>query len=72
MLLLEANPYHSLQEVEKEVGITHVDGSFSLSVFTKEHQVEHNSQDTFLKVQKVEFVSKANNQFSNDIQFGRV
>ena len=57
-----------MREVEKEVGISHVDGSFSLLVFTKEHRVEHNLQDTFSKVQNVESISKANNQFSNDKQ----
>ena len=68
MLLLEVNPYHSLQEMEKEVGISKVDDCFSLLVFTKEHRGEHNTQDIFLKIQTVEFVSKANNQFSKDKQ----
>ena len=65
MLLLEANPYHSLQEVEKEVGISQVDGGFSLPVFTKE---QHNSKDTISKVQDVESVFKVKNQFSNNKQ----
>ena len=65
VLLLEANPYHSLQETEKEVGTSKVEGGFSIPVFTNE---QHNSKDTFSKVQDVESVFKVNNQFSNDKQ----
>ena len=55
MLLLEANPYHSLQEVEKDVNSKKVD-------VTKEQQVEQNSQDILLHVQSSEHVTKVNKQ----------
>ena len=55
LLLLEANPYHSLQEVEKDVNSKKVDA-------TKEQRVEQNSQDILLKVQSSEHVTKVNKQ----------
>ena len=62
MLLLESNPYHSLQEGEKDARISKVDVGFSIPGLPKEHRVEHNSQDIIVKVQNVESVSKVNNQ----------
>ena len=56
MLLLEANPYQALQEVEKDV----------IPNLTKEDCVEQNAQDILLKVQTVESVSKVNNQWNKD------
>ena len=64
VLLLEANPYHSFQEGETDVGISKVDVGFSIPGLTEEHRVEHNSQDILLKVQNVESVSKVNNQWN--------
>ena len=55
LLLLEANPYHSLQEVEKDVNSKKVD-------VTKEQRVEQNSQDILLQVQASEHVIKVNKQ----------
>ena len=47
------------------MGTSKVEGGFSIPVFTNE---QHNSKDTFSKVQDVESVFKVNNQFSNDKQ----
>ena len=66
-LLLEANPYQSLQTFEKEVGSSKVDGGLSLLVGTMEHQLEHTNNMPF-KVQTVESCSKVNNQLSKDKQ----
>ena len=67
LLLLEANPYHSLQEVEKGVNSKKVDA-------TKEQRVEQNSQDILLQVQESEHVSKVNKQVNKGKQifFGQV
>ena len=66
MLLLEANPYQSLTEVEKDAGISTMEVGFAIPNFTKEDWVEQNSQDILLKVQTVEYVSKVNNQWNKD------
>ena len=66
MLLLEANPYHALQEVEKDAGITAMEVGLAFPNLTKEDRVEQNAQDILLKVQTVESVSKVNNQWNND------
>ena len=68
MLLLEANPYHSVQEVEKEAGISKMEVGFSIPNFTKEDRVERNSQDIFLKVQTIKSISKVNNKFNKGKQ----
>ena len=49
MLLLEANPYQSLQEVEKDAGISTKEVGFVIPNFTKEDRVEQKSQDIILK-----------------------
>ena len=66
MLLLEANPYQALQEVEKDAGITAMEVGLAFPNLTKEDRVEQNAQDILLKVQTVESVSKVNNQWNND------
>ena len=58
LLLLEANPYQSLQTLEKEAGSSKVDGGLSIPVGTMEHQLDHNTN----KVQTVESFSRVNNQ----------
>ena len=68
VLLLEANPYYSLQEGEKDAGISKVDVGFSIPGLTKEHRVEHNSQDIMLNVRNRESVSKVNNQWNKGKQ----
>ena len=60
MLLLEANPYQALQEVEKDAGITAMEVGLAFPKLTKEDCVEQNAQDILLKVQIVESVSKVN------------
>ena len=40
MLLLEANPYQSLQEVEKDAGISTREVGFAIPNSTKEDRVE--------------------------------
>ena len=49
MLLLEANPYQSLQEVEKDAGINTREVGFAIPNSTKEDRVEQKSQDIILK-----------------------
>ena len=67
LLLLEANPYHSLQEMEKDVNSKRM-------YATKEQRVEHNSQDILLQVQELEHVTKINKQSNKgkQIVFGQV
>ena len=67
LLLLDANPYHSLQEVEKDANSKKVD-------VTKEQRVEQNSQDILLKVQSSEHVTKVNKQSNKgkQIVFGQI
>ena len=43
LLLLEANPYQSLQTFEKEEGSSIVDGGLPLPVGTMEHHLEQNT-----------------------------
>ena len=49
MLLLEANPYQSLQEVEKDAGISTMEVGFAIPNSTKEDRVEQKSQDIIVK-----------------------
>ena len=49
MLLLEANPYQSLQEVEKDAGISTREVGFAIPNSTKEDRVEQKSQDIIVK-----------------------
>ena len=67
MLLLKANPYHSLQEVEKDVNSKKVDA-------TKEQRVEQNSQNILVQVQESEHVTTVNKQVNKgkQIVFGQV
>ena len=67
LLLLEANPYHSLQEVEKVVNSKKVDA-------TKEQRVEQNSQNILVQVQESEHVTTVNKQVNKgkQIVFGQV
>ena len=64
LLLLEANPYQSLQTLEKEAGSSKVDGALSIPVGIMEHQQDHNTN----KVQMVESSSRVSNQSSKDKQ----
>ena len=67
LLLLESNPYHSLQEGGKDAS-SKVDVGSSIHGLQKEHRVEHNAQDIIVKVQNVESVSKVNNQWNKGKQ----
>ena len=51
VLLLEGNPFHSLQEVEKDASNFKMDRGLSPSIFTKEHRVAHKSKDILSHVQ---------------------
>ena len=45
VLLLEDNPFHSLQEVEKDVSHDKMDSGLSPALFLKEHHVAQKSKD---------------------------
>ena len=83
VLLLEDNPFHSLQEVEKDVSHDKMDSGLSPALFLKEHhvaqkskdilsQVQHrvaqDSKDILAQVQSLEAVNKSNNQLNKGKQ----
>ena len=68
VLLLEGNPFHSLQEVEKDASNFKMDSVLSPSIFTKEHRVAHKSKDILSHVQPLESVNKVNNQLNKGKQ----